>query len=97
MAIFIYQKKIDDLRNHATDPADFVNHLYQPDSDPNGKRVHHCKDHNHLLKPVCSRLCEGYIHGLDLRHLDALHDPSTGLGIQVMSKSSKHCITGTKP
>ena len=93
MAILLYRKKIDDLRNHPTDPADFSKHLYQPEKGPDGERVHHREDHNHLLKRICSRLREGHIPGLDLRHLrDALHDPSTGLTYEALTGKNKQSV-----
>jgi hypothetical protein len=93
MAIFLYRRKIEDLRNHTTDPADFINYLYQPEIDPNGERIHHREDHNHLLKRVCSSLRDGYIPGLDLRHLcDALHDPSTGLTYEALTGKNKQSV-----
>ena len=93
MAIFLYRRKIEDLRNHTTDPADFINYLHQPEIDPNGERIHHREDHNHLLKRVCSRLRDGHIPGLDLRHLrDALHDPSTGLTYEALTGKNKQSV-----
>ncbi len=93
MAILIYRKSIDDLKNHASDPANFADHLYQPEKDANGERVHHREDHNHLLKRIVSRLREGHIPGLDLRHLrDALHDPSTGLTYEALTGKNKQSV-----
>lgn len=92
MAIYLYRKKIKDLKNHA-DPADFTKNLYQPEKDVNGELIHHREDHNHLLKRVISRLCEGYIPGIDLRHLrDALHDPSTGLTYEALTGKNKQSV-----
>jgi hypothetical protein len=31
MAILLYRKSIDDLKNHASDPANFADNLYQPE------------------------------------------------------------------
>jgi hypothetical protein len=61
MAILLYRKSIDDLKNHASDPANFADNLYQTEKDANGERVHHHEDHNHLLKCIVSRLREGHI------------------------------------
>ena len=93
MAIFIFRKKTDDLRNHPKDPADFINNLYQPEMDAKGEYIHHREDHNHLLKRVCNRLREGLIPGLDLRHLrDALHDPTTGLTYKALTGKNKQSV-----
>ena len=79
-AIYLYRKKISDLKHLEKDPADFDAHLYQPEKNEQGEFVHHREDHNHLLKRVLSCLRDGRIPGIDLRYLkDALHDPSTGL------------------
>ena len=93
MAILLYRKNIDDLKNHASDPANFADNLYQPEKDENGERVHHREDHNHLLKRIVSRLRKGHIPGLDLRHLrDALHDPSTGLTYEALTGKNKQSV-----
>ncbi len=68
MAIFLYCKHIDDLKHHATDPADFSKYLYQPEKDINDERIHHREDHNHLLKRIVSRLRGGHIPVIDLIH-----------------------------
>ena len=49
MDISLYRKKIEDLKQHVTDPANFTDNLYQPDRDSSGKLIHHREDHNHLL------------------------------------------------
>ena len=93
MAIYLYRKKIEDLKNHPSDPANFCDNLYQPERDANGERIHHREDHNHLLKRIASRLREGYIPGIDLRHLrDALHDPSTGLTYEALTGKNKQSV-----
>ena len=80
MAIYLFRKKIADLQHHDSDPADFSHNLYQPEKNDNDELIHHREDHNHLLKRIINRLCEGYIPGVDLWSLrDALHDASTGL------------------
>ncbi len=89
MAIFLYRKKVEDLRNHVSDTANFNDYLYQPEKDANGER----EDHNHLLKRVISRLRDGHIPGLDLRHLrDALHDPSSGLTYEALTGKNKQSV-----
>lgn len=51
------------------------------------------EDHNHLLKCVCTRLREGTIPGLDLRHLrDALHDPATGVTYEALTGKYKQSV-----
>ena len=72
-AIYLYRKKISDLKHLEKDP-----HLYQPEKNEQDEFVHHREYHNHLLKRVVSCLRDGRIPGIDLRYLrDALHDPST--------------------
>jgi len=93
MAIYLFRKKIADLRHHESNPADFYHHLYQPENDANGELIHHWEDHNHLLKRTITRLCEGYIPGLDLRSLrDALHDASTGLTYEALTGKNKQSV-----
>lgn len=90
MAIYLYRQKIRDLKNHPSHAANFSDHLYQPETDVDGEQIHHREDHNHLLKRVVSRLREGFIPGIDLRHLrDALHDPSTGLTYEALTGKNK--------
>ena len=64
MAILIYRKSVEDLKDHATDPANFADNLYQPEKDATGERIHHREDHNHLLKRIVSRLRKGHIPGV---------------------------------
>ena len=93
MAIYLYRKKIEDLKHHPTDPANFSAHLYQPERDANGEQIHHREDHNHLLKRIVSRLRAGHIPGIDLRYLrDALHDPSTGLTYEALTGKNKQSV-----
>jgi len=69
--------------------------LYQPEKDANGELIHHQEDHTHLLKRIITRLCKGYIPGLDLCSLrDALHDASTGLTYeaQFQRKTNSQCL-----
>ncbi|CAB3978040.1 Hypothetical predicted protein, partial [Paramuricea clavata] len=93
LAIFLYRKRIDDLKHHVTDPADFSKNLYQPEKDKNGERIHHREDHNHLLKRIVSRLRGGHIPGIDLQHFrDALHDPTTGLTYEALTGKNKQSV-----
>ena len=93
MAIYLYRRKVEDLKHHASDPANFSENLYQPEKDIAGERIHHREDHNHLLKRIISRLREGLIPGLDLRFLrDALHDPSTGLTYEALTGKNKQSV-----
>ena len=93
MAILIYRKSVEDLKDHATDPANFADNLYQPEKDETGERIHHREDHNHLLKCIVSRLREGHIPGVDLRHLrDALHDPLSGLTYEALTGRNKQSV-----
>ena len=71
----------------------FSENLYQPEKDATGERIHHHEDHNHLLKRMISRLREGLIPGVDLRFLrDALHDPSTGLTYEALTRKNKQSV-----
>ena len=93
MAIYLFRKKIDDLKHHVSDPANFFDYLYQPEKDENGERIHHREDHNHLLKRIAVRLREGYIPGVDLRYMrDALHDSSTGLTYEALTGKNKQSV-----
>ena len=93
MAIYLFWKKIADLRHHESNPADFCHNLYQPEKDANGEFIHHREDHNHLLKRIITRLREGYIPGLDLRSLrDALNDASTGLTYEALTGKNKQSV-----
>lgn len=93
MAIYFYHKKVEDLKCHDTDPANFSEYLYQPEKDANGEKIHHREDHNHLLKRIICHLQEGLIPGLDLRFLrDALHDPSTGLTYEALTGKNKQSV-----
>lgn len=93
MAIYLFRKKIADLRHCESSPADFCHNLYQPEKDANGELIHHREDHNHLLKRIITRLREGYIPGLDLRSLrDALHDASTGLTYEALIGKNKQSV-----
>lgn len=93
MAIYLYRQKIRDLKNHPSHAANFSDHLYQPETDVDGEQIHHREDHNHLLKRIVSRLREGFIPGIDLRHLrDALHDPSTGLTYEALTGKNKQSV-----
>ena len=92
-AIYLYRKKISDLKHLEKDPADFDAHLYQPEKNEQGEFVHHREDHNHLLKRVVSCLRDGRIPGIDLRYLrDALHDPSTGLTYESLTGKNKQSV-----
>ena len=53
-AIYLYRKKISDLKHLEKAPADFDVHLYQPEKNEQGEFVHHREDHNNLLKQVVS-------------------------------------------
>ena len=93
MAIYFGRKKTEDLKHHPSDPENFSDTLYQPEKDANGDRIHHCEDHNHLLKRIVSRLREGLIPGIDSRYLqDALHDPSTGLTYEALTGKNKQSV-----
>ena len=93
MAIYLYRKKIEDLKHHASDPANFTDNLYQPERDTTGELIHHREDHNHLLKRIISRLREGHIPGIDLRYMrDALHDPTTGLTYEALTGKNKQSV-----
>lgn len=75
MAIYLYRKKVEDLKHHVSDPANFSENLNQPEEDVSGEKIYHCQHHNHLPKCTIPCLCEGLIPGLDLQFLrDALHD-----------------------
>ena len=80
MAIYLYCAEVQNLRGL------FNSHLYQPElGEQSSERVHHCEDHNHLLKRIVSCLREGHLPGLDLRYLkEALHDPNTGLTYEAL-------------
>jgi len=41
MAIYLYRKKIEDLKQHVTDPANFTDNPYQPERDSSGELIHH--------------------------------------------------------
>ena len=93
MAIYFYRKKVEDLKCHDTDPANFSEYLYQPEKDANGEKIHHREDHNHQLKRIISHLHEGLIPGLDLQFLrDAFHDPSTGLTYEALTGKNKQSV-----
>ena len=93
MAIFLYRKRVDDLKHHGSDPADFSKYLYQPEKDVNGERIHHREDHNHLLKRIVSRLRGGHIPGINLMHFkDALHDATTGLTYEALTGKNKQSV-----
>ena len=93
MAIFLYRKRVDDLKHHESDPADFSKYLYQPEKAVNGERIHHREDHNHLLKRIVSRLRGGHIPGLNLMHFkDALHDATTGLTYEALTGKNKQSV-----
>ena len=93
MAIYLFRKKIADLRHHESNPADFCHNLNQPEKDASGEFIHHREDHNHLLKRIITRLREGYIPGLDLRSLrDALHDAATGLTYEALTGKNKQSV-----
>ena len=93
MAIFLYRKRVDDLKHHTTDPADFSKYLYQPEKDVNDERIHHREDHNHLLKRIVSRLRGGHIPGIDLMHFkDTLHDATTGVTYEALTGKNKQLV-----
>lgn len=93
MAIYLYRRKIEDLKHHPSDPTNFSDYLYQPEKGANGERIHHCEDHNHLLKRIVSHLREGLIPDIDLRYLrDALHDPATGLTYEALTEKNKQSV-----
>ena len=93
MAIYLYRKKVEDLKHHARDPANFSEYLYQPEKDVNGEKIHHREDHDHLLKRIISCLREGLVPGQDLRFLrDALHDPSTVLTYEALTGKNKQSV-----
>ena len=57
------------------------------------ERVHHCEDHNHLLKRITVCLREGLIPGIDLRYMrEVLHDPSTGLTYEALTGKNKQSV-----
>ena len=57
------------------------------------ERVHHCEDHNHLLKRITACLREGLILGIDLRYMrEVLHDPSTGLTYEALTGKNKQSV-----
>ena len=93
MAIYLYCKKVEDLKHHVSDPANFSENLNQPEEDVSGEKIHHCQHHNHLPKCTITCLCEGLIPGLDLQFLrDALHDPSTGLTYEALTGKNKQSV-----
>ena len=94
LSIYIYRKKIHDLKHIEDDPADFDTYLYQPEKDPTtGESFHHREDDNHLLKRIVACLRDGRIPGLDLRSLrDALHEPSTGLTYESLTGRNKQSV-----
>ena len=93
MAIYFGRKKTEDLKHHPSDPENFSDTVYQPEKDAYGDRIHHCEDHNHLLKHIVSRLREGLIPGIDSRYLrDALHDPATGLTYEALTGKNKQSV-----
>ena len=93
MAIYLYPKKVEDLKHHVSDPANFSENLNQPEEDVSGEKIHHCQHHNHLLKCTITCHCEGQIPGLDLQFLrDALHDPSTGLTYEALTGKNKQSV-----
>ena len=93
MAIFLYRKRVDDLKHHTTDPADFSKYLYQPEKDVNDERIHHREDPNYLLKRIVSGLRGGHIPGIDLMHFkDALHDTTTGLTYEALTGNNKQSV-----
>ena len=94
MAIYLYRARLQELKSNTDDPADFFNHMYQPEKDiRTNEVVHHREDHNHLLKRLISRLREGYIPNFDLRCLrEALRDPSTGLTYEALTGKNKQSV-----
>ena len=93
LPIYLYRKKIKDLKNREDDPADFEKHLYQPEKDETGEFVHQREDHNHLLKRIVSCLRDSRVPGVDLRYLrDALHDTSTGLTYEALTGKNKQSV-----
>ena len=98
MAIYLYRKKIEDLKHHPSDPANFTDNLYQPERDTSGELIHHREDHNHLLKRIISRVREGHIPGIELRYMrDALNDPATGLTYEALTGKNKQSVTDCEP
>ncbi|CAB3991294.1 Hypothetical predicted protein [Paramuricea clavata] len=85
LVTYVFRMEVNKLKDMPEDPADFTCNLYQPELDDEGLEfVHHREDHNHLLKRIISCLREGLIPGVDTRYLrDALHDPSTGLSMNL--------------
>jgi hypothetical protein len=55
--------------------------------------IHHCEDHNHLLKRIIVCLREGMIPGLDLRYMREAHDPTTGLTYEALTGKNKQKCT----
>ena len=94
MAIYLFRSRVDQLKTHDTDPADFCSFLYQPEKhETTNERLHHREDHNHLLKRVMTCLRNGRIPGVDLRHLrEALHDSSTGLTYESLTGKNKQSV-----
>ncbi len=93
LAIHIYRRKIDDLKELGEDAADFDSFLYQPEKDERGEYIHHREDHNHLLKRIVACLHDGRIPGVDLRCLrDALHDANTGLTYEALTGKNKQSV-----
>ena len=51
LAIYVFRKEVNWLKEIPDDPADFSCNLYQPELNANGSEyVHHRENHNHLLK-----------------------------------------------
>ncbi len=94
MAIYLFRSRVNQLKIHETDPADFSSFLYQPEKhEVSNERLHHREDHNHLLKRMVMCLRNGRIPGVDLRHLrEALHDSSTGLTYESLTGKNKQSV-----
>ena len=94
LAIYVFRKEVNWLKEIPKDPADFSCNLYQPELNGNGSEyVHHRIDHNHLLKRIIGCLREGLIPGIDLRFMrEALHDESNGLTYEALTRKNKQSV-----
>ena len=41
MAIYLYRKKVEDLKHHVSDPENFSENLDQPEEDVSGEKINH--------------------------------------------------------
>ena len=92
MAILLFRKRVEALKDHASDPANFADNLYQPEKYSTGEKIHHCEDHNYLLKHCFKAPRRAYSRRRPTAPQNTLHDPSSGLTYEALTRRNKQSV-----